>query len=1498
MTTSTSDTGSSSPAPKKKKLLKWALIVGGGGVAAVGLLVLVTPTLLSTGAGKSFVVGKINASLKGKIEIESWSLGWFSPISVTGVKVYDDQNRLAVTVPSVKTGLTVLSAARGNLDLGEVVIESPNLVLFEMRKDGTDNLSTLAGPSDPNAVFVIPDIRGNVTIRNLTATVEGAAIGTPIRVDSSDLSVKIPSLANAPITADVKLVVRRDNTAPGTITVKGDAQAIFAGVVDVNKLTANQVVTLSGVDLGTVSPFLAASGVSLAGVAEGSITANVKGLDAADVSGELRVKNLVAGGEALKGDSFKTALLTVPMKVSTTKGSDGTPLVKIEKLGVESAEVSVGVAGEVSQGALEKVGAMKGPGMPGSLKVSVRVPDVAVIAGQLRNTMALGEGVTVTGGSVMADVDVVLGAMSAGVKGQTKIEGIRGTSAGKAISLDPVVAGWDVRADYTDKGMSWLTVTSADLTSAFAKAGAKGTLEDMTYAAEVDLGVLRRQLGQFVDFGAAEFSGRLVSGGSLKGNLLAATGDVTATTKTELTGVRVALPATADSAGMSLDVDRLLAEGEATLKSKGEVRFGVAEVKRLVVEAGPSANPLVAVNATATADLVTSDVPAFDVSKLDINSLPDASRRYGALVPALKEMGLEFPTGVARVSMAGSFVGGNLVLTKPMRAQLADVSVVREGRRVIWRDTIGVTAAGTVATVPALKAEMSQLDVTSTSGLVSVKQVGEKLLFEVRADGTAGGTGEVMFGADLAGVARAGAAWTGTPQAQEITSGRAAGSLKLSDTGTGPSSVNVAVDLTGLTVGNTLSNENVTLLASATSPDRFKTLAAAADVTSRFAVVALRDTAVSLAAPGVWEMLTSATLTVKADDLAKVDSLLKALSPPVAPVAGQPVPPVVNVTSGSLATEMKVSRQGTTTTVNIATLQAKNIGLRAGNASYRVPKDVDLKGQMTLDASTAGGATPAAQIKQLSVTELAGSVGVADIAVSQPIVVTDLAGTSPVVKGAVQVTGRIQTVTGLLEVLQGAAPGTLYPYVGDFALEQKLATDQGMMSAAGTVRVNNLKLLDARGNPSFSEDRLEVANDLSYSAAGGGEVRLRNLAVNMASSNAVAVKATGVIRDLSNTCTFAEPLRVQLGYDLEKLFPLIVPMLAPETQKSLAGAVVTGKYDREFVVSGSYPMTAAPEVAIKSLVVTGGVGVAGAKVPGYGLDLTGFEPNFDMKQGVLTVAMAKPAGLNGGRLSVAGTAVDLGQTTPRLSMPDNHVLIEGVALNRVIADQMGRVLGPLFVQTDQASGLLKVTFVKCDRLPLGELATQPVAANDGMTEFTINIADLQLIGGFAGDFIRNIPGMGGLFVGNVTNAKFVVKNGVVTQDLPITLGKGVTGDIRFSGNIELAPPQRLNPLQVRVGSALLRDKIPFVKDVVKLADPVFVIKGTVSEPKLDFAKGIEQWVKDQAGGILPGLLGGGGQQGGGQPADKSGQTPPPAKEDPLGNLLKGLGGGKDKKPKP
>lgn len=1364
---------SSSPSPAKKgkrRWVKWTLI--GGGVVVVGgaLLVLLTPSLLSTGLGKSIVLGQVNSRINGKVEIESWSLGWFSPISVTGIKVYDDQNRLALTVGKVTTGVTIAHAARGNLSLGDIVIDSPNLVLVELNKDGTSNFSKMlkvaagappsaAAPAGPTAAapsasgpVTLPEVTGTVTIKNLTGAIQGTLVGpSPVRIESSDIAIKIPSLQNQPISDDVKLTVRRDGFAPGTITVAGSVQAVTGGVLDINKLKAAQKVTLSGIDLSAANAFLGSAGLELTvgGTADGAIDAKVDGLSAASVTGEIKVAKLSAGGGLMKGDTFASDLFTIPLSITTTKSADGSPQVHVESLGVHSAELTADVKADVSQTMATNLAAMKGPGGAGSVDVSLGVPDLSKLAKQLPHVLSLNKDLVLKSGAVSVTGHVALESSSVGVTGALKVEDVAGTNAGQSISLVPIGANLDATATFGDKGLGTVALKGASLTSAFANATASGDQADLSFSADVSLDKAKSQIAPFVDLKGIDFGGSLKASGTLKGDGLAHA-PVAVVVNVEQSNLRVS---GVGSLG-TINVDRLVAgvTSSVTLAADDKV---TAKDSKITLEVGAAGSPVVKANVTvAGVDVASQSVTKFDVAA-DVTDLKEVQQRFGGLVKVLSDDHLAFQGGSIHVTAAGDVKNAKPVLSAP--------AVVTVKGLTLYRDTMPL-----------------------------------------------------------------------------------------------------------------LVNEDLTVQAEASSPDDFKTIAASVDVTGKLVSASLKGVTVNAADPSdIWNLATVRQITVKADDLAKLQGIATAFAPNATPW---------RVESGGLAVDLSVGRKGTVTTLAVSSLKLRGLTARNGMTSVVTLKnDVDLKLAVDVDAATANGKDVLHQIKSATVTALDGSLSVATIKLDAPLVVTDLTAAVPSAKGGVTITGNLGDITPIVEALQGT-PGSLSGYAGSFVVTQKLATDANGTSASGTVAAN-ITLKDSTGKTLFADPKIAVGNDLAINPT-SMDATIRKLTVTT-SSGALNVTVTGAVKDLLKTRTISEPLRVALQYDLAKLMPLVQPVLPPSATTALAGSTITGQFSRDYVVTGSFPAGVPFEKSIQSLAATGGFALGHVALPAYGATLDNFDETFKLEQGVVALSMAKPAGLNGGQLNLSGIKVNLTESVPHADIAAGTTLVQGIALNKVLADKMGTFFGPIFVNTDQASGLVTVKVDKCTHFPLSALAMQNVAANDGDLEVSLDITNLELVGGFAGSFVRQIPAIGNYFVGNVNGAKFIIKNGIVDHTLPITVGTGVTGNLSFTGKIELFGDQKLNPMQVRIGSNLLKDKIPFVRDIIQVADPVIVIKGTLAHPQLDLAAGIGQWIKDQGKGLLPGILGGGVPGATSQPAQKN---------NPVGGILDALGGlGKKKK---
>jgi len=131
-------------APRRKRSwLRRVLYVIVALIVLLIIIVLLIPTIASTAWVRSIVVNKVNANLNGHVEIASWSLGWFSPLEVSGIKVFDDQNRQVLQIPHVVSHPSFISAIFGKYDIGETTIDGLDFNAIRYA-DGTLNLAKLA----------------------------------------------------------------------------------------------------------------------------------------------------------------------------------------------------------------------------------------------------------------------------------------------------------------------------------------------------------------------------------------------------------------------------------------------------------------------------------------------------------------------------------------------------------------------------------------------------------------------------------------------------------------------------------------------------------------------------------------------------------------------------------------------------------------------------------------------------------------------------------------------------------------------------------------------------------------------------------------------------------------------------------------------------------------------------------------------------------------------------------------------------------------------------------------------------------------------------------------------------------------------------------------------------------------------------------------------------------------------------------------------------------
>ncbi|MBC8106071.1 MAG: hypothetical protein H7Z14_05740, partial [Anaerolineae bacterium] len=508
------------PKPKKKRRL---LKVLGVLLVLIILLVVCAPWIASTSPVRAIVVSQINSNLNGSVAIDDYSVGWTGGIKASGIKVFDAQKNLVLSVPRISTQLSLLGAMGGNLNLGDTVVDV-KLDKIVVDKDGNVNLASLAKPgapkeskpkktpSDKENEIELPKISGKLTVNVLGGSVEGEGVPAPIAIDPSTIVLNIPDI-NQPITNDIKLAYRVGDSKPSAISMNGSIDAVENGKVDLEKvqqtLKAQQKIVLANVDLAGASPMLKKSlgaDADVAGIVGGMLDVNAVGITGISANGMIEATNVAFAGAGLK-DRLQLQKVSIPIQVTRTVVDANTTLIKIEKLSVNSPLVNVNVAGQVPEQALNNLAAKKAPGAAGQINIDLVVPDFGALSKALPNTLKLQEGVTIDSGSLTNSETIVFAIDSIAVTQKLDIVA-KGRQSGKPIQLSPVHLETAAVILPNGKDIPDVRKLSLALTSAFATiTGGGDSLAKIGIDGNFDLAKLQNELAQFVDLGGKQLAG-------------------------------------------------------------------------------------------------------------------------------------------------------------------------------------------------------------------------------------------------------------------------------------------------------------------------------------------------------------------------------------------------------------------------------------------------------------------------------------------------------------------------------------------------------------------------------------------------------------------------------------------------------------------------------------------------------------------------------------------------------------------------------------------------------------------------------------------------------------------------------------------------------------------------------------------------------------------------------------------------------------------------------
>lgn len=488
-------THDAAPAERKRRRWPWVLV---GIVAALLLLVALTPTIASLRPVRGLIIDKVNEQLAGELAVDSWSLGWLSGVQVEGVTLKDAAGRPAIQIERVVLPASVPALLGSTKRLGVIEIVGPKIDVV-LEPDGSINLAKLTKPAPEAPPEPAPatdqgpqplglDVSGTLRVRDGSVTIREAAGGEPVVLHGLSVDVKIDSLSQA-IPLSIKALLGKECAR---LDIDGSATVTRDGVPDPEALKADLAVKLDPYDLAPVAALARRFGVPVdfGGRLSLDVSAEIEGTTKAKTSGTIALAEVSATGGPLGGDEPTLDTTTLAYNLALDDGQ-----VTITRLRLDTPFVAALVTG--------KLVLPEDDGLPtGTLWAHTRV-DVAAIAAQLPHTVPLPEGWSLKSGVV-----TVFSALALDGEGQ---------KADTTVIVDPLAGRYgerDIRLEapliLAVKGMHSKgepKVDSFSFTSSFATLTGKGDLDTLELKLVSDLAAATRQVAQLVDLGGKALDG-------------------------------------------------------------------------------------------------------------------------------------------------------------------------------------------------------------------------------------------------------------------------------------------------------------------------------------------------------------------------------------------------------------------------------------------------------------------------------------------------------------------------------------------------------------------------------------------------------------------------------------------------------------------------------------------------------------------------------------------------------------------------------------------------------------------------------------------------------------------------------------------------------------------------------------------------------------------------------------------------------------------------------
>jgi hypothetical protein len=464
------------------------------------LVFFLLPFYISSKSGNSFISGKINDSIDGKLDFAGLSMGWFKGISIAGLNFKDNADKISVQVKQITTKPHYVSLLRGDLSFGKTTIDRPEVSINLKNQVKSSKINTDVSKSNPAKAgylaFVMDVVvnDGNVKLTDSKSkTVELSQI-------NSKVSLRPPGMQTD---FDISMAMSDGRNEKSQIRAEGKIKPDKdMKSWSLKGTTGDVIIEVTDLDLESLGSFLELADIDVQ--ARGQVSANLVAVvedgKFENLTGTVKGENIDVSGSALKGDNLKTKLLTADVKLKSQE-----QLINIEKFKFNSdwleAEI-VGMVPTTFSSWSDFLTSESDVNLSGDFEL-----DTAAFLSSMPNTFNIKEGMKITSGKLSGIISSNRGKLDS----QVSLSELAGTYEGKKLALsEPIKSNLQISAENKK-----IRFDKFDVSSSFAKVNASGFIEQLKYDGYVNLEKLQSEFGQFVDLGKYEIAGEVLEQGTL-----------------------------------------------------------------------------------------------------------------------------------------------------------------------------------------------------------------------------------------------------------------------------------------------------------------------------------------------------------------------------------------------------------------------------------------------------------------------------------------------------------------------------------------------------------------------------------------------------------------------------------------------------------------------------------------------------------------------------------------------------------------------------------------------------------------------------------------------------------------------------------------------------------------------------------------------------------------------------------------------------------------------